>query len=247
LTSEHSTPERSAPAAFVTTQWTQVLEARGDSPAAKAALSDLCAAYYAPVFAFVRRNAPDEDAARDLTQEFFARLLAGQGFATVDPQRGRFRSFLLGAAKHFLAGMHQHAHRLKRGGGQPLEPIEPGTDTSPGLQLADPNAPSPDREFDRKWAMTLLARALATLAREHKASGKAGHFEALKPWLTGDTENISQAEAAARLGLNEGAVKVAIHRLRRRFREVIKEEISQTVSDRAQVDLELHYLLEALL
>jgi RNA polymerase sigma-70 factor (ECF subfamily) len=143
--------------------------------------------------------------------------------------------------------MHQHAHRLKRGGGQPLEPIEPGTDTSPGLQLADPKAPSPDREFDRKWAMTLLARALAALAKEHQASGKADQFEALKPWLTGDTENISQAEAAAQLGLNEGAVKVAIHRLRRRFREVIKEEISQTVSDRAQVDLELHYLLEALL
>jgi RNA polymerase sigma factor (sigma-70 family) len=247
LTAEHSTPERSGLAAFVTTQWTQVLEARGDSPAAKAALSDLCAAYYAPVFAFVRRNAPDEDAARDLTQEFFARLLAGQGFATADPQRGRFRSFLLGAVKHFLAGMHQHVHRLKRGAGQPLEPIEPGTDTSPGLQLADPNAPSPDCEFDRKWALTLLARALATLAEEHKASRKADQFEALKPWLTGDTENISQAEAAAQLGLNEGAVKVAIHRLRRRFREVIKNEIAQTVNDPAQVDLELHYLLEALL
>jgi RNA polymerase sigma factor (sigma-70 family) len=247
LTAEHSTPERSALAAFVTTQWTRVLEARGDSPAAKAALSDLCAAYYAPVFAFIRRNAPDEDAARDLTQEFFARLLAGQGFATVDPQRGRFRSFLLGAAKHFLADMRQHAHRLKRGGGQPLESIEPGTDTSPGLQLADPNAPSPDREFDRKWALTLLARALSALAQEHQASGKADLFEALKPWLSGDTENISQAEAAARLGLNESAVKVAIHRLRRRFREVIKGEIGQTVSDPAQVDLELHYLLDALL
>ena len=224
-----------------------MLQARGDSPAAKAALSDLCAAYYAPVFAFVRRNAPDEDSARDLTQEFFARLLAGQGFATVDPQRGRFRSFLLGAVKHSLAGMHQHAHRLKRGAGQPLEPFEPGTDTSPGLQLADPNAPSPDREFDRKWALTLLARALATLAQEHEASGKADHFEALKPWLTGDTENISQAEAAARLGVNEGAVKVAIHRLRRRFRDVIKNEIGQTVSDPAQVEAELHCLLEALL
>jgi len=224
-----------------------VLEARGDSPEAKAALSDLCAAYYTPVFAFIRRSAPDEDSSRDLTQEFFARLLAGQGFATVDPQRGRFRSFLLGAVKHFLADMREHDHRLKRGAGQPLEPIEPGTDTSPGLQVPDLKAPSPDREFDRKWALTLLARALTALAREHAASGKAEHFDALKPWLTGDTENISQAEAAARLGLNEGAVKVAIHRLRRRFREVIKQEIAQTVGDPAQVDLELHYLLEALL
>ena len=229
MTSERSTPANAATAAFVTTQWTRVLEARGDSPEAKAALSDLCAAYYAPVFAFIRRNAPDEDAARDLTQEFFARLLARQGFATVDPQRGRFRSYLLGAVKHFLADMRDHDQRLKRGAGQPLEPLEPGTDTSPGLQLPDANAPSPDLEFDRKWAFTVLDRALAALAAEHQAAGKADQFETLKPWLTGDTENISQADAARRLGLNEGAVKVAIHRLRRRFREVIKDEIGRTV------------------
>jgi RNA polymerase sigma factor (sigma-70 family) len=235
------------PGGFVTTQWTQVLEARGDSPAAKAALSDLCAAYYAPVLAFIRRDALNEDTACDLTQEFFARLLARHGIDSVEPQRGRFRSFLLGAVKHFLADMREHAHRLKRGGGQSLESIEPGTDTSPGLQLPDPNAPSPEREFDRKWALTLLDRALGTLAQEHEASGKADQFEALKPWLIGDTENIYQAEVAARLGLNEGAVKVAIHRLRRRFRECIKNEISRTVSDQAQVDAELHYLLEALL
>ena len=235
------------PGGFVTTQWTRVLEARGDSPEAKAVLSDLCAAYYAPAFAFIRRNAPDEDSARDLTQEFFARLLARHGVDSVDPARGRFRSFLLGAVKHFLANAHDHAHRLKRGAGQPIESLDPGTDTSPGLQLADPKAPSPDREFDRKWALTLLARALAVLAEEHKTAGKAGQFEALKPWLTGDTEDMSQADAARQLGLNEGAVKVAIHRLRRRFREVIKNEIAQTLSDPARVDLELHYLLEALL
>ena len=247
MTSEHSTPASATPAAFVTTQWTQVLEARGASPDAQAALSELCAAYYAPVFAFIRRTALNEDAARDLTQEFFARLLARQGIDSVEPERGRFRSFLLGAVKHFLADMRDHTHRLKRGAGQTMESIEPGTDTSPGLQLADPNAPSPDREFDRKWALTLMARALATLAQEHQTSGKAAHFEALKPWLSGDTENLSQAEVAVRLGMNEGAIKVAIHRLRRRLREVIRSEIGQTVSDRAQVDAELHYLLEALL
>jgi RNA polymerase sigma-70 factor (ECF subfamily) len=235
------------PEGFVTTHWTRVLEARGHSPEAKAALSDLCAAYYAPVFAFIRRNAPDEDSARDLTQEFFARILARPGLDALDPQRGRFRSFLLGAVKHFLADARDHAQRLKRGGGQPLESIEPGTDTSPGLQLPDPNAPSPEREFDRKWALTLLDRALATLAQEQQAAGKASHFEVLKPWLTGDTEDLSQADAALRLGLNEGAVKVAIHRLRRRFREVLKDEIGQTVSDRAHVEEEMHYLLEALL
>jgi len=242
-------PEESSlrPAGFVTTHWTRVLEARGHSPEAKAALSDLCAAYYAPVFAFIRRNAPDEDSARDLTQEFFARLLARPGLNALDPQRGRFRSYLLGAVRHFLADIRDRAERLKRGAGQPLESIEPGTDTSPGLQLPDPTAPSPDREFDRKWALTLLDRALSTLAQDHKAAGKSDQFEVLKPWLTGDTENISQAEAARQLDLNEGAVKVAIHRLRRRFREVIKNEIGQKLNDRAQVDEELHYLLEALL
>jgi RNA polymerase sigma factor (sigma-70 family) len=223
-----------------------VLEARGDSPEAKAALSDLCAAYYAPVLAFVRRDAPDEDAARDLTQEFFARLLARQGIATVDPQRGRFRSFLLGAVKHFLADMRDHDHRLKRGAGQPIESIDPGTDTSPGLQLSDPRAPSPDREFDRKWALTVLSHALATLAEEHKAAGRSPHFDALKPWLTGDAETLSQADAARQLGTSEGAVTVAIHRLRRRFREVVKGEIARTLNDPAQVGDELACLVAAL-
>ncbi len=231
---------------FVTTQWTRVLEARGDSPEARAALSDLCAAYYAPVFAFIRRSAPDEESARDLTQEFFARLLAGRGFAAVDPQRGRFRSYLLGAVKHFLADVREREHRLKRGAGRAPEPLEAGTDTSPGLQLPDAHAPSPDREFDRKWALTLLDRALAALANEHKSAGASEHFDALKPWLTGDTENLSQTEVARRLGMNEGAVKVAIHRLRRRFREVIKTEIAQTLGDRCPVDEELRHLLSAL-
>jgi len=220
--------------------------ARGNSPEAKAAMSDLCAAYYAPAFAFIRRGTLDEDSARDLTQEFFAGLLARQGIDGADPARGRFRSYLLGAVKHFLSDTRDRTRRLKRGAGQPLESIDPGTDTSPGLQLPDPKTPSPDREFDRKWALTLLDRALAVLAEEHEASGKAGQFETLKPWLTGDTENISQADAARRLGLNESAVKVAIHRLRRRFREIIKQEIGQTLSDRALVDEELHHLLAAL-
>lgn len=245
--SELPSPPTGSPAAFVTTQWTRVLEARGDSPEAKAALSDLCAAYYAPVFAFVRRNALGEDTARDLTQEFFARLLARHGIDQVDPQRGRFRSFLLGAVKHFLADTRDRDRRLKRGAGQVLVPIESETDTSLGLQVADRNAPSPDREFDRKWALTLLDRALAALAQEQQTSGKAAQFEALKPWLTGDTENLSQADAADALRINEGAVKVAIHRLRRRFREFIKNEIGRTVSDPAQVDAELHCLMEALL
>lgn len=240
-------PSAHSPQAFVTTQWTRVLQARGNSPEARAALSELCAAYYAPAFAFIRRTSPDEESARDLTQEFFARLLARHGLAGVDPARGRFRSFLLGAVKHFLADMRQRDHRLKRGGGRPIEVIDSVTDTSSGLQVPDPTAPNPEREFDRKWALTLLDRALAVLAKEQQAAGKTAQFQALKPWLTGDLENTSQAEAARELGLNESAVKVAIHRLRRRFRDLIKGEISQTINDHAQVDEELRYLLQALL
>ena len=235
------------PEAFATTHWTRVLEASGDSPAAKQALSDLCAAYYAPVFAFIRRDACDEEAARDLTQEFFSRLLERQGISNVDPQRGRFRSFLLGAVKHFLADMRDRSDCLKRGAGYTIETLKQDTDTSPGLQLTDPNTPSPDQVFDRKWALTLLDRALAALAEEHRAGGKSDQFEVLKVWLTGDSSAVSQSDAARQLGVNEGTVKVAIHRLRRAFREVIKNEIRRTVQDPAQVDEELHYLLEALL
>lgn len=231
---------------FATTQWTRVLAAKGESSEAQAALSDLCAAYYAPVFAFIRRDARDEDAARDLTQEFFARLLARHGFATVEPDRGSFRSFLLGAVKHFLADMRDHARAAKRGGGQTPLPLAPGTDTSPGLDPPDPSAPEPERLFDRQWAFTLLERALAALASEHAATGKAAQFAVLKPWLTGDMASLSQAVAAARLGMNEGAVKVAVHRLRRRFRELVKREIAQTTSDPSQIQEELRYLVEVL-
>jgi len=240
---DHPSP---APSAFATTHWTRVLEARGDSPEAQAALSDLSAAYYAPVLAFIRRTGRDEEEARDLTQEFFARLLARHGLDTVNPQLGRFRSFLLGAVKHFLADMQERARRLKRGAGQAHESIDPGTDTSPGLQLADENTPGPDREFDRRWALTVLDRALAALAEEHRTAGKSEHFNVLKPWLTGDLENFSQADAARQLGLNEGAVKVAIHRLRRRFRELVKTEIGRTLNDPSQVADELACLVAAL-
>jgi len=237
---------RPSPETFVTTQWTRVLQARGDSPDAKAALSELCAAYYAPVLAFIQRNVSAEDAARDLTHEFFCRLLSRQGIDKVDPKRGRFRSFLLGAVKHFLADMRDRNQRLKRGSGQPMEKLDASAETAFGLQLSDPHSPSPDRLFDRKWALTLLDRALATLRAEQKAAGKAEQFEVLKAWLTGDHESLSQADAARALGMNEGAVKVAIHRLRRRFREAIQNEIGQTVHGHAEVSEELHYLLNAL-
>jgi len=218
---------------FATTHWTQVLQARGDSPEAKAALSELCSSYYAPVFAFIRHNAVDEDSARELTQEFFRRLLSGRGIYAVDPERGRFRSFLLGAVKHFLSDMRDHDRRLKRGEGKtPLELEE---------TIIDAQALPPDREFDRKWAFTVLDRALAVLGAE-----KVDHFDILKPWLTGDSGDLSQADAAKQLGMTEGAVKVAIYRLRRRFRELVKAEVAQTLNDPEQVRDELAALIEAI-
>ena len=232
--------------AFVTTQWTQVLSARGDSPEAQAALSELCAAYYPAVLAFIRRMGHGEDAARDLTQEFFARLLARRGLETVERGRGRFRSFLLGAVKHFLSDMRDRAGAQKRGSGEAALPIGVETDTTPGLQIEDTAASNPEHEFDRAWALALLDRALNTLAREHAQDGTEAQFETHKPWLTGDAESLSQSAAARELGTTEGAVKVAIHRLRKRFREVVKAEIAQTLGDPAEVADELRYLLAVL-
>jgi RNA polymerase sigma-70 factor (ECF subfamily) len=234
------------PAGFMPTRWTLVLRARGESPAAQAALEELCEAYYAPVLTFIRHAGGDEDAARDLTQEFFARLLARHGINTVEPGRGRFRSFLLGAVKHFLADQHDHARAAKRGGGRTVVSLEAGAapNTTTALQIPDPAGPAPDTVFDRQWALTLVERALNALAGEFAAAGKAEQFEILKPWLLGEIDFMSQADAGRRLAMTEGAAKVAIHRLRKRFRELVKAEIAQTVGDAALVAEELRYLLE---
>jgi len=237
-----------SPSQFAPTRWTQVLQARGESVEAQAALSELCGAYWKPVFAFIRREGRDEETSRDLTQEFFARLLARRGLDTVEPGRGRFRSFLLGAVKHFLADERDRAQAAKRGGGLSVVSIEAGagTNTTAELQIADPAGPPPDAVFDREWAQTIVARAVDVLANEFAVAGKAEQFEALKPWLLGEVDSLSQAEVARRLDLTDGAIKVAIHRLRKRFRELVKTEIAQTVPEPGQVQEELRYLVEAL-
>ncbi len=248
VTSAQSTPPDANPAAFVTTQWTRVMASRGNSPEAAAALGDLCGAYYAPVLAFICRSGRSEDAARDLTQEFFARLLARHGLDSVDPERGRFRSFLLGAVKHFLADQHDRDCAAKRGGG--LEPLslETGTDTDTptNLQIPDPGATVPDAFFDRQWALTVVGRAINALAAEFSAEGRSDQFAELKPWLLGEVEGLSQAETARHLDVSENALKVAIHRLRKRFRALVKSEIGQTVGEGVCVQDELRYLLEVL-
>lgn len=241
-----STQQTPASGHFAPTRWTLVLRARGEAPEAQRALGELCEAYWQPVFRFLRREGRNEDTARELTQEFFARLLARRGLDTVEPGQGKFRSFLLGAVKHFLADVRDRANAAKRGGGVTPVPLESGTDTATELPVADPTASIPDTFFDREWALALVSRSIGALAAEAEADGKQAQFDALKPCLLGDVGGLSQADLARQLGLSEGAVKVAIHRLRKRFRELVKAEIAQTVGDPAQVQEEMRYLVEVL-
>ncbi|HXG46311.1 MAG TPA: sigma-70 family RNA polymerase sigma factor [Methylomirabilota bacterium] len=241
----NSEPSNTAP--FAPTRWTLILRARGETPESRAALGELCEAYYQPVLRFLRREGREEDAARELTQEFFARILASGGFERADPERGRFRSYLLGALKHFLADQRKHEQRLKRGGGLAPESLDAGgDDDSASLQVADPSAATPEAYFDREWALAVMARALEVLRKEFADDGKAEQFETLKPWLMGESSTMSQTDAARQLGLSEGAVKVGIHRLRKRFRDAVRAEIAQTLREPSLVDEELRHLVEAL-
>lgn len=235
-----------SPHNFAPTRWTLVLRAQGGSSEAHVALGDLCAAYYQPVFHFLLRSGRNEDAARELTQEFFARVLTHGSIGAADPERGRFRSYLLGAVKHFLADHRDYERREKRGGGHQPESIDAEQSDAPALQIADPSTEPDDALFDRAWALAVMNRALNALALEFQTEGKADQFTILKPWLAGDAELLPQSEAASRLGMSESAVKVGIHRLRKRFREMIHAEISQTVDQPADVDRELSYLVEVL-
>ena len=222
---------------FHPTQWTLVLRSRGEGEVAKAALSDLCAAYYGPVVAFLRREGRSEDAAREMAHAFFETVLAG-GVGTPDPQRGRFRSYLLGALKHFLSKQRDAALAERRGGGAEHVPLVEETETSHGLPL--PGVFDDTLAFDREWALALIGRALAMLEAEQ--IGREFVFSTLKPWLDGGADG-SQAEAARTLGMSETAVKVAIHRLRARFRELIRAEVAATVNDPEEVTGELRHLI----
>src|SRR5262245_23694400 len=171
-------------ASFAPTRWTLILRSRGETPEARAALGELCEMYYQPVFRFLRREGRDEDEAREAAQEFFARVLRNSGFSEADPDRGRFRSYLLGALKHFLADQRKHERRLKRGGGVVVDSLEAAADgaTDP-MELPDSTAPAPDAAFDREWALEVMARALERLKQEFVVENKKPQFEILKPWL----------------------------------------------------------------
>jgi RNA polymerase sigma-70 factor (ECF subfamily) len=220
-----------------------VLAAGGATPAASDALAVLCRAYWYPLYAFVRRQGHSPDDAQDLTQEFFARLLARGDLASVAPERGRFRAWLLAVMKHFLAKEWVRANRLKRGGGVAAVPLD-GVAGEERYTHEPADSVTPEKLYDRRWAMDLLDRGLIRLEAEQAAAGKVEQFAALKFCLAG--EKVALREVADRLGSSEGAIKVAVHRLRERYRQLIREEIASTVDREEEIETELQELLAAL-
>jgi RNA polymerase sigma-70 factor (ECF subfamily) len=239
------TANRPANDRFAATRWSIVRAAHGgDTRMRVVALEQLCRTYWQPLYAYVRRRGNNPEDAADLTQEFFARLLAGDSLESVAPEKGRFRAFLLAAVKHFLANEHDRRTAAKRGGGAVHLSLDM-TDAESLYQQAAPGALQPDRLFDRQWALTVLEVALERLRAEHDTPEKLRLFEGLKGTLTADAGAVGYAALGQQLGLSEGAVKVAAHRLRKRYREMLKAEVAGTVEDPGQVGEELQALMAA--
>ncbi len=233
-------------AQFATTHWSVVLSARDDRASqAQASLAKLCQTYWYPLYVYVRRQGHGVPDAQDLTQEFFARLIEKNSLEQVRREKGKFRSFLLASLKNFLTNEWDRARALKRGGGQELVSLDGDTaETRYGLEPA--HGETADKIFDRRWAMTLLDTTLSRLRQEFDNQGKAKLFEALKFTLTAERGTTPYAELATKLGLSEGAVKVSVHRLRQRYREVLRAEIAHTVGSAGEVEEELRHLFAAL-
>lgn len=217
---------------------------RQHSPEAARALEELCRTYWFPLYAYVRRRGPTKEDAEDLTQAFFARLLEKNPFAGLDSEKGKFRAYLLASLKHFLANARDKAQAQKRGGGGAHLSLDWQTaDTK--FQVAATQEPSPDKAFDREWALALLAKVIDRLQTECAAEGKAKLFDQLKLFLTAGRAETAQRETAKSLGIEEGAVRVAVHRLRKRFRQLLRDEIANTLADPAMVDDEMRALFGA--
>lgn len=231
---------------FATTHWSVVLTAGGDDAAlARDALSTLCAAYWYPLYAYLRRRGSGPEEAQDLVQGFFADLLERGSLATADRERGRFRAFLLGSLAHFVANEHARERALKRGGGQaPLSLDFAAAEDRFSLEPAD--ARTPEAVFEATWAHELLERVIERLRAEYVADGRRELYEHLLPCLAGDVEARPYASIAAELELSEGAVKTAAHRLRARFRALFRSEIAHTVRDPGDVEDEIRDLFGAL-
>jgi len=231
---------------FTATHWSVVLAAAQESsPEAARALAELCRTYWYPLYAYVRRKGYDVADAQDLTQEFFARVLEKQYFGSVDRRKGRFRSFLLASLEHFLAKEWARAHRLKRGGGQTFIAWD-GCDPQERYRLEPPDDWTAERIYERRWALTVLEQAMAALAAEYAAAGKQPLFDELRPFISGDDDDVTYPDVAARLQSSEGAARVAVHRLRQRYGESVRGEIAKIVQRPEEIEEELRHLLTAL-
>lgn len=232
------------PGRFPNTRWSAVLAVREGSAESAAALETLCRAYWYPLYAYVRRSGPSAHDAEDLTQEFFRQLLEKRWLATADRDKGKLRTFLVVALKNFMNKEWRRLSAQKRGGGRAAVSLD--TDFAESRFGADTAVLAPEEAFDRQWALTLLDRTLNRLRAETAAGGQDGHFDALKGCLLARRGAIDYAAVAGKLGLGEGAARVAVHRLRKRFREIYREEISQTLADGEEVEAEMRHLARAL-
>ena len=243
MTTEFSKP--SGASRFNETHWTTVIAAGRKDSRAGDALQKLCRVYWYPLYAFVRRQGHSRHDAEDLTQAFFAQLLARDDLATVDREKGRFRSFLLASMKHFLANEWDKARAQKRGGGKQILSIN-FEDSESKYSVEPTHNITPDKLYDRRWAMTVLDRVTARLREEMCEEGKIEQFEQMKIFLAGGKGEIRYAKVAENLGISEISVKTAVHRLRKRYRQLLHAEIANTVETKQDVEQELRYLLAAL-
>ena len=235
-------PLSASSASFPTTQWSAVLAAgSGSAPGADEALGQLCRKYWYPLYVYVRRRGCQPADAADLTQEFFARLLEKNYLGLADPQRGRFRSFLLASLRHFLDEEWGRVRAAKRGGGRRMVPFE--LEQAEDRYRREPaDDLTPERAYERRWVVTLLSQVMDLLHSQYAAAGKDALFEALQTFVWGSDTSLSYADVAAQLAMTEGAVKTAVYRLRGRYRQVLCGEIAQTVADPADVDDEVRRL-----
>jgi RNA polymerase sigma-70 factor (ECF subfamily) len=230
---------------FATTQWSVVLAAGASGSQAAQAMQQLCRAYWYPLYAYIRRRGSNSHDAQDLTQEFFAQILQRDDLAGVRREKGRFRSFLLASLQHFLTNEWKKENRLKRGGGKSIVSIDQ-TDGEHRYAAEPVHDLSPDKLFERRWAMTLLDRAINHLRDEHAAASKLEIFQQLKVFLTGAENGPKYAELGGQLGLSENALKMAVSRLRRRYREILRAEIAHTVASADDIEDEIRHLFAAL-
>jgi RNA polymerase sigma factor (sigma-70 family) len=232
-------------AGFRTTQWSVVLEAQGESPAAQEALETLCRTYWRPIFAFLRRQGVGAEEAEDLTQGFFAQLLERRKFSALRKEKGRLRSFLLGALKYFVTDEQRRAMAIKRGKGQRLIPLEEFR-AGERIEMEPSDPMTAEMIYERRWALTVLERVLSRLNDEYVGAGKAALFDSLKQLLPDEPGSPSQAEIAARFGMSENAVRQAFYRFRQRYQSLLREEIANTVATPGDIEDELRHLIAVL-